>query len=173
MTPCRVAPPLRALFASLALALAGCQAGPTAPTAAGRGQPIAARVGLATAPALLLSQPEPGCDGTGQVTHVWRYRLTIRNDEPVPVRLVSLVRLRDASAYGGVRHVDRLEAAELAAALGTGALAPGDEASLGQCIEAGGASDVHYTVMDARGRVATSMPTTLHPGYSIDAFPRP
>lgn len=164
-------PSLRAFFALAAVGLSGCQSSPTAPSGAAQ-RASELRIMLSIAPEPLISQPERGCQGTGSVTHVWRHTVTIRNDEPAPLRVVRLTRLLDASAYGGGVQVDELDAPALAAAIGSDALAPGAEVSWAQCAESPGASDMVYVLVDAQGRTATSPRTTLHPGFVIDVFPR-
>lgn len=156
------------LAGSIAL-LSGCQAGPTAPSAAAGAPPAALRVTIAISPNLLLSLPERGCANEGAIRPVWRYQLTLRNDETEPARLVAMVRLKDATPYGGARDVERLDTAGLAAAFGTDTIAPGGEVTTAQCIEGWGGADLTYTVADARGRVATSPVTLMHPGFAVNS----
>lgn len=166
------APLLRVAFA-LALAVvssSGCQASPTAPSATTG--PVALRVTMSIAPALLVSQGERGCANAGDVLAVWRYTVTLRNDDLEPARLAALVRLKDATPYGGTRDVERLDAAGLTAAFGTDTIAPGGEVTAAQCIAGWGAADLTYTLADARGRVATSPVTLMHQGFIVDVFPR-
>lgn len=164
-------PLLRAGFALAVVSLIGCQASPTAPSATAG--PAGLRLTMSIAPGLLLSQPARGCADAGDVRPVWRYTVSLRNDETEPARLVTLVRLKDATPYGGARDVMQLDAAALAAAFGTDTIPPGGAISAAQCIEGWGGADLTYSVTDTRGRVATSPVTMMHPGFSADVFRRP
>lgn len=149
--------------------LSGCQAGPTAPSAAASAPPAPLRLTIAISPNLLLSQGERGCANEGDIRPVWRYQLTLRNDEPEPARLVTLVRLKDATPYGGARDVARLDGTELAAAFGTDTIPPGGDVSAAQCVEGWGGADLTYSITDARVRVATSPVTLMHPGFAVNS----
>lgn len=166
-------PLLRIAFALAIVSLTGCQAGPTAPSAAASVPPASLRVTMSISPDLLLSQPERGCDNTGDIRPVWRYAVTLRNDEREPARLVALVRLKDATPYGGGRDVARFDATALAAAFGSDTIPPAGEVSAAQCVEGWGGADLTYSLTDARGRVATSPSILMHPGFVVDVFPRP
>lgn len=168
--PSALPPSIRGVFALAFAWLAGCQSSPTAPTEAAPGRaPVALRVTISVTPETLLSLPERGCANEGEMRAVWRYGVTLRNDETEPTRLVALVRLKDATPYGGTRDVARLEGTALSAAFGTDTIPPAGEISAAQCVEGWGGADLVYTVTDARGRVATSPVTLMHPGFAVNS----